>query len=49
MSLDNNKLLVLETVMNQIERQYGKGSVVRLGLHMEIQGLDKEEKMQKYI
>lgn len=31
MNLDNNKMLAIESVMNQIEKQYGKGSIVRLG------------------
>lgn len=31
MNLDNNKMSAIESVMNQIEKQYGKGSIVRLG------------------
>lgn len=31
MNLDNNKISAIESVMNQIEKQYGKGSIVRLG------------------
>ncbi|MDU3724205.1 MAG: DNA recombination/repair protein RecA, partial [Clostridium celatum] len=29
--MDNNKIAAIELVMNQIEKQYGKGSIVRLG------------------
>ena len=31
MGIDNNKIAAIESVMNQIEKQYGKGSIVRLG------------------
>ena len=31
MGIDNNKIAAIELVMNQIEKQYGKGSIVRLG------------------
>lgn len=31
MNLDNNKMSAIESVMNQIEKQYGKESIVRLG------------------
>lgn len=31
MKIDNNKMAAIESVMNQIEKQYGKGSIVRLG------------------
>ena len=31
MSIDENKLKALEVVMKQIEKQFGKGSIVRLG------------------
>ena len=31
MDIDKNKMAAIETVMNQIEKQYGKGSIVKLG------------------
>lgn len=31
MKMDNDKLAVLQTVMNQIEKQFGKGSIMKLG------------------
>lgn len=31
MEIDNKKILALESAMNQIEKQFGKGSIVKLG------------------
>ena len=31
MDIDKKKMAAIETVMNQIEKQYGKGSIVKLG------------------
>ena len=31
MKIDNKKILALESAMNQIEKQFGKGSIVKLG------------------
>ena len=31
MDIDKKKMTAIETVMNQIEKQYGKGSIVKLG------------------
>ncbi len=31
MNIDNNKLAAIESVINQIEKQFGKGSVMKLG------------------
>lgn len=31
MNIDKKKMAAIETVMNQIEKQYGKGSIVKLG------------------
>ena len=31
MDIDKKKMAAIETVMNQIEKQYGKGSIVKFG------------------
>jgi recombination protein RecA len=31
MSINNDKLLAIDAAMNQIEKQFGKGSIMKLG------------------
>ena len=43
MNIDKEKLIAIDSVMNQIEKQYGKGSVMKLGANttMDIEAISK--------